>query len=270
MPSLKKSLKVVVVSTRPDWRGGEEQARLLLLGLRKHGHHCVALALSGSEFEHHLSEAGIETHSFAGHPNSIRSIWTIRKILAREQPDVLHFNDSHAVTSAGIASLGLRIPARIAARRVTFQLRSARKYRMFCDRIICVSQAVADVCRNGGIPIDRLNVVHDSADFESVASVSREEARQILSIPQDRQLLLCAASFTLEKGHQHLLDAIRQLADRFPNIHLALAGSGPLENELRHQADRHGISDLISFLGFREDLPILLRAADLFVLPINS
>jgi glycosyltransferase involved in cell wall biosynthesis len=188
----------------------------------------------------------------------------MRRLFRRQKPDVLHFNDSHAVTAGGIASWGLHVPARISSRRVTFDLRSARQYRLLCDRVICVSEAVARICEQSGVAAPRLNVVHDGVCPEPLARTARCDD---LPLPANRRVLLCVASLCPEKGHEHLLAAMPRILGHAPDVQLVLAGAGELAGALQRQAEQLGIAERVSFLGFRHDVRRILSAADLFVMP---
>ena len=80
-------------------------------------------------------------------------------------------------------------------------------------------------------------------------------------------LLLTVAKLTEHKGHAFLLDALPAVLARFPQAVLALAGDGPLLAALRAQVQRLRLADRVRFLGFRADVPDLLAAADLLVVP---
>jgi glycosyltransferase involved in cell wall biosynthesis len=187
--------------------------------------------------------------------------------LRRIRPDVLHYNDSHAMTAAGLASLGLAIPMRVAARRVDFALRSSRPYRWFCDRVICVSRAVGQVCRDGGLPDAMLRVVHDGVDPARAASGDRRRGRQSLGVADNETLVLCVAKLTDHKGHRFLLDALPEVVQKIPGLVVALAGDGELRESLEQQVQQQGLRQYVRFLGFRNDVYDLIQAADLFVLP---
>ena len=214
-----------------------------------------------------MTADGFETVAFAGGGRSPAALWHIRRALRRLRPDVLHYNDSHAMTAAGSAALGLHVPLRIAARRVDFPLRSPRPYRWFCDRVVCVSQAVRQVCRAGGLPEAMLRVVHDGVDPTRIRSGDRLRGRQSLALTNDQPLLLCVAKLTDHKGHRFLLEALPAVIQRLPKVVLALAGDGELHETLRRQAEQLGLLPHVRFLGFRHDVPDLIHAADLFVLP---
>jgi L-malate glycosyltransferase len=260
-------LTVALVSTQRRWHGGEEQARLLVAGLQQRGGRCVIIAQRDGDFLARIRAEGFETVAFAGGGRSPTGLWQIRRGLRRLRPDVLHYNDSHAMTAAGLAALGLGIPLRIAARRVDFPLRSPRPYRWFCDRVVCVSQAVRRVCREGGLPDEMLRVVHDGVDPARVAAGDRQRGRQSLGLGDDQTLLLTVAKLTDHKGHRFLLEALPAVIDRAPNVVVALAGDGELRDALERQAEQLGVRSHVRFLGFRNDVYDLIHAADVFVLP---
>jgi glycosyltransferase involved in cell wall biosynthesis len=261
------STKVVLASTRPNWYGGEEQLRLLALGLRSRGHEVRIMARRGGIFAERAKADGFAVFEFSGHALSPAALWNIRRDVRRFGPHVLHYNDSHALTGVGLAVAGLPIPARIAARRVDFPLHCARQYRWFADRVVCVSRAVAGVCRDGGIPAAMLRVVHDGVDPARARSGDRWRGRQSLALADDDILLLTVAKLTDHKGHRFLLDALPAVIRQFPRLTLALAGDGELRETLQQQAEGLGLLPHVRFLGYRNDVPDLIHAADAFVLP---
>lgn len=265
-----KHLQVALVSTERGWGGGEEQARLLALGLRSRGHNCVVFARDDGLFARRMTDEGLEVVRFRGKGRSLASLWKIRQHLRRIRPDVLHCNDSHALTSAGLAALGPRIPARIASRRVVFPPRSALHYRWFADRVVCVSEAVAEICRKRGIPADLLQVVHDGVDPSRANGGDRLRGRKVLDVGDDQTLVLTVAKLTDCKGHTYLLNAAPAVLREHPEVIFAFAGDGELLEPLQEETRRLGIESRVRFLGFRQDVPDLLHAADLFVLPSHT
>ena len=69
------------------------------------------------------------------------------------------------------------------------------------------------------------------------------------------------------KNHAFLLDVFAQLKREFPDAVLLCAGRGELEGELRERTRGMGLADSVRFLGVVDDVPRILRAADLFVFP---
>jgi glycosyltransferase involved in cell wall biosynthesis len=260
-------MRIAHISTQRGWGGGEQQASLLVQGLARRGHQPLVLARFDGEFGRRMAAAGMTCVPIAGGGRSLWAMWQIRRQLSLWRPDVVHFHDPHALSGAGLACLRLTIPVRVAARKVSFPIRAGWRYSRFADRVVCVSQAVADCCLAGGIAADRLRVVYDGVDPARAQSGDRERGRASVGISPSEKLLLAVGSLTETKGHRYLLSALPAILRTHPNVRLALAGDGPLRASLERQADELGLGHLVKFLGYRQDVPDLVQAADLFVLP---
>jgi glycosyltransferase involved in cell wall biosynthesis len=253
-----------------------------------------------------MADEGFEVFRFSGNGRNPAAFWQIRTRLRRVRPDVLHYNDSHAVTAAGLASVGLGIGARVAARHLCFPIRWPFRYRAFCDRLVCVSHAAAQACRESGIPPRMIRVVYGGIDIgprqqgdlargraalglleachyltaagkESSdtgnripAAVKQCHTPSALGTPDGPPALLTVAQLVPCKGHVYLFEAMKSVVQQRPQIQLALAGDGPLRASLETLARDLGIDSHVRFLGHRPDVPDLLAAADLFVLPSLS
>ena len=80
-------------------------------------------------------------------------------------------------------------------------------------------------------------------------------------------MVVTTARLTPQKDHATLIDALPAVLARHPACRIWLIGTGPLEDRLKQQAHARGVADAVSFMGHRADVPDLLAAADLFVLP---
>ena len=260
-------LKIAIVSTQRKWYGGEEEVYLLAQGLRRCGHQVHILARRAGELAGRMKAEGFAVGEFAGNGRNPLAVWQIRRQLRRLRPDVLQYNDSHALTAAGLASWDLNVPVRVAMRHVSLPIRSPWRFRAFSDRVICVSHAVADVCRDAGLAAEMLRVVFAVTDPEKVRAGNRRQGRVAASVADDQPMVLVVASLNEHKGHAFLFDALPAVFDRYPTAAVVLAGNGPQRQSLQIQAKRLGIDERVRFLGYRRDVPDLIQAADLLVLP---
>jgi glycosyltransferase involved in cell wall biosynthesis len=89
--------------------------------------------------------------------------------------------------------------------------------------------------------------------------------QQELGLGPDVKFLLMLAEFTPRKRHNDALQALAKL--KHPNIHLILAGDGPLKDHILKSSEHLGLKSQIHFLGFRSDVLSLIRAADAVILP---
>lgn len=96
-------------------------------------------------------------------------------------------------------------------------------------------------------------------------SVAALQVQQELNLPADARLVLMIAEFNPGKRHEDAFKALAHLND--PSVHLLLAGIGPLLADMQALAARLGLKRQIHFLGYRSDVPELLSAAEVLLLP---
>ena len=104
-------------------------------------------------------------------------------------------------------------------------------------------------------------------EYRAVVSITKSSIRQSLNWPHDIKVLLHAGRHTEQKNLFFLLDIFAELLSREKNLLFVLAGSGPLTPDLQARAEALGLMEKVHFLGIRDDVPRLMRAADLFILP---
>ncbi|MBS1226793.1 MAG: glycosyltransferase [Proteobacteria bacterium] len=137
--------------------------------------------------------------------------------------------------------------------------------------LLAVSDAVRDDIRKR-LPRwapDRIETLHNRLDVEAVRReiVAREQARQILNIPQEALVIANVGRLHPDKDQATLIAAFaRALPCLPPTTLLVIAGSGPLAAELRKLAEQLELDDRIHFLGQIPQARRLFSAFDLFVL----
>lgn len=261
-----RPLRVVIASTEKGWRGGEQQAAILARGLRDAGLDCQLVARHGSPFHERMWDEGFEGITVRGRGKSPRQWLAARRWLKERPADVCFWNDPHAMTSLGSAMVGLSA-GRLAARRTSFRLKSPLPYRLFADRIVCVSQSVAEQCIADGIPPTMTAVVYDGVP--PVPRMDRGTAKFQLALQPDECVVTCVAALTEEKNHTTLIDAwqnVPRTINGRPTT-LLFAGDGSCRDALQQQIRQSGQTDRVRLLGHRDDIPRILSASDLFVMP---
>lgn len=134
------------------------------------------------------------------------------------------------------------------------------------DRLICVSAGVRDSFLASGIPARKMSVVRNGIQ-PLPPSGSAEDARKRLDVGTRTKLVLTIGRLIDVKGHHYLLDAMPTVVDRHQDVRFLWVGGGPLEQELRDRVRTLGLDDHVHIAGQRNDIPDLMAAADLLVLP---
>jgi L-malate glycosyltransferase len=129
------------------------------------------------------------------------------------------------------------------------------------DRYACLSQQVRREVESQGFDPRRCVFVRNGVDL---ATFSPEGARAELG---PGRWIVFIGRHDSQKRIDVLLRAFARIAPRLPDARLACAGKGPDEADLRELARELGVAERVRFLGERRDMPALLRAASVFVLP---
>jgi len=253
-------LRVLHVDTEAGFRGGQRQVLLLCGGLRERGVEATLLAREGGELARAAAAQGIAvTCVRQGVPWDPRPVRRLRWLLRRTPVDLVHAHASHAHGAAVAALATIPAPARpplVVSRRVDFPLHGplARriKYGPLVRRFLAVSRAVAGVLEEGGVPPDRVRVVHSGVPPLPPPDRGRDEVRRALGVAPDRPLLLTTAALVDHKDHA---TAIRAVARCRAHVRLVIAGEGPLRAAL----DR---PDRVAGLSLIATTPRFVQAAD--------
>lgn len=143
-----------------------------------------------------------------------------------------------------------------------------------CDRFIVLSKAFGNILHQQyQIPWDKIYVIPGGVNIHRFQpNLSQHEARQKLSWPENRQILFTSRRLVNRMGIDKLLQAIAIIKPKVPDVWLAIAGRGHVQNLLQQQAKELGLEDTVNFLGFipDEQLPIAYQAADLTVMPSQA
>lgn len=258
------TLSVVHVASGREWRGGQRQVWLLAEGLARLGVDQVVVTGGKSELARRLQAGGVRVRSASWSIGiDPRVVWPILREL-HHRSAVLHAHDAHALALAGICSSLTKAPL-IVTRRVDFHLRSRRFWKR-ADRVIAISQAVADVLVSDGIQQDRITVIHSGISLDSLRQTVRLGIRERLGIPPGVRVAANVAALVPHKDHVTLINAAKMLETRFPNLHWVVAGQGELKEQLEAQIERLGLTQRVHLMGHLDQPERLTADADLFVM----
>jgi glycosyltransferase involved in cell wall biosynthesis len=221
-----------------------------------------------------LEAAGVETH-FLGAEGARHLPAVVRgltKLLKRQRADVLqsflfhaNFVGRWAAWRAGVRHVFSGV--RVAERGVGWHLWLDRATSRLVDRYVCVSQAVADFTRARlRLPDERVIVIPNGIDVERFASAGPADLTS-LGLPTGSRAVTYIGRLESQKGVAELIEHSCWWLARRPEHDLVIVGAGPLQPLLKSLAARSGVASRVHFAGWRADVPEILKASDLLVLP---
>ena len=267
------SIGLLLVVDSLEVGGAERQVVDLALALQRSGHGVtVACSIAGS-LSGALEEAGIPLRPLldrlAKRRLSPAYAWRLRRLLRREQFDLVHAHIYASIVAAAIATLDTDVPLVISEHtEATWQTWRARwvsrwVYRRV-ERIIAVSTPIRRRLS------ERDHVHPDLITIVPNAVASAPEPPPDSPLPAElrgRPLVGVIARLQPEKGVANFLKAAARVAPLFPEAHFVIAGDGPLRQKLVALAEDLGLGDRIRFFGFRSDASALMKSLDVLVVP---
>lgn len=258
-------MRVLHVDTERGWRGGERQVFWLARELARRGHECVVAARAGEPMAVRAAAVGVEVVDCrpATEFDPIAA-WRLRREVVARRIDVVHAHAAHAVALGAMATMGTGARL-VVARRVDFPLRVNAGTRWKYGRaavIVAVSNAVADVLANGGVPRERIAVVPDGVDLTRVVEPAPPAVLAECGVRADGPLVVQVAQLVAHKDPANFVRAMAYANRAMPKVQALLVGDGPLRREVAAEIKRLGLEGVVHMAGYRTDADSLLAAAN--------
>ncbi|MBM3247924.1 MAG: glycosyltransferase [Candidatus Omnitrophica bacterium] len=257
--------------------GVEELFRIIVTGLdRKKYNVYVCCIEEGGQTAKELIEAGIKVDILGMKSyHNLFNILRLKKYIKERKIDIIHSHMYFSNTFARIAAILARTPILISTAYSSYYEFKKRNILMahflskFTDRIIAVSNSIKEfTVKQQKISADKFTVIHDCASTEKFSKdIDSFLVKRGLGIDSDYSVVGCVARLNIVKGHSYLIQAAAEVLKIDPKVKFLLVGDGPLKDELQELSAHLGIKDNIIFTGSRREIPEMVSAMDIFVLP---
>lgn len=264
----------LLVDLETEWRGGQNQALLMLKGLHQRGHTAELVASRGSALGQRSAACGVPVHYVSAGLGGWLAARKIRELLRSGRYELVQANEAHAVTAAWLALRQQHPKDRrplVISRRVGYPIGKnplAQMRYQSAAKIVANSRWVAERTVEYGVPREKVAVVHEGTEIPPRFTADQKQAaRERWGLASGAALLGCVGVFLPDKGQEWLIRALRELREEFPHAKLLLAGDGPGRGKLENLARRLNLSEAIIFAGFVTDVESVYAALDVFLLP---
>lgn len=206
---------------------------------------------------------------------NIALIWRIAGIMRKKKPDILHASLFYANYFGRMAALFSRPGSIVTEERSMYT--EKRFYHILIDRMLSAVTDSIIVCSNAVLEFtaiqeriskDKFRLIYNSVDSDAFnINDTRESVRGENGFSKDDFIIGTIGSLIPKKGHEFLVEAVARIQASTPNLKLMLVGDGSARGELEELVRSRGLNSRTVFLGWRSDIPRLMKSMDVFVLP---
>ena len=282
--------KILFLSHSPRWGGAEKCLYLLLKALPRHQFDPLVLVPDDGALRESISALGIETR-VQPVPLWVRPAadrWTdtgfsegiapIVKLIEQEHIDVV-FSNTSVIVGGALAARICGIPH---IWHVLEMLSSDPVLRpvlalpdfyslmgILSDRVIAASDSVRSELEQHKTSAN-VEVIHSVVEEAEENSLDRRK-ENVFGVSEDTFVVSFVGELSERKGVEDLVGCIPRVLARNPDVRFMIAGrDAGRAPEVRDQIVQLGIENSVQMLGFRDDIPNIMAATDVFVLPTRS
>lgn len=258
-----------VLHTEASVGFGGQEIRILqeARGLVDRGWNARIVGQPGSPLLREAAAAAIpHTALRMRHAADLRAFLALRRLIRDHAVDVVHTHSSIDSWLATLAARSLR-RAVVRSRHVSIPVkrRGAFVYRL-ADRVITSGDAIARVLGAAGVAAGKIVSIPAGIDvhrFHPGVSGTRVRSELGLAGP----LVGLVANLRSSKGHRVFIDAAAEVLRALPEARFVIVGDGVAREPIRRHIEARGLTNAVVMTGFRRDVPEVMAALDVLVLP---
>ncbi len=252
------------------WGGQEHRVLAELIGFQKRGCPVWLVASTNSIIYQRAQEAGVPVVPIDYSRRWL--LWNIIKFtrwLRENRIEVLNPHSSRDGWIFGIAGRLARVPLIIRTRHIDVnypnRFLSRLAYCKFADHILTTSGKIAAHFQKiFHLPESRISTMSTGIDLERF---SPDGPKADLGLPPGGPVVGMVSVLRSWKGHSVFLAAARQLKDAGVPARFVIVGEGGIRPAIEAEIAKLGLANEVTLTGHREDVPEILRALDVLVIP---
>lgn len=274
-------LRIAIVCFSPSWGGLELMLTKLAHALSNRGHRVTLVSPHDSGIARECQRRGL-LH-FPVQPRlkylDLFAASTLSALLRSENIDTLIAGQSGDLSTCLLARHKYPAARLVFLQQMYFGHRKKDLFHRWVygnvDLWITLTDAMKlSVLHNTVVQQDRVHTISFGVDVDEFnpATIDKRRARILFNLPQDRFIAAVVGRYDKGKGQEFLIEAAPHILRQHPNTHFLFVGQethgehGYLDT-LRHMIAARSLNDACQFLPFTQEMPRLLAAIDVLVLP---
>ena len=265
-------MKILQVITSLSTGGAEKLISEIAPMLRDRGHEVDVCAFDGAEtaFKQNLIDKGIKVYSFGKHCNVYNPLFIIKLTKLMKNYDIVHTHNTAPQLFAAIGSVLCSVVLCTTEHNTSNRRRDLKWYApidkwMYARyrKIICISDQAEENLKNY-LGNDKFNIctIYNGIDVERFAQA--QPCAALVKDKGNKKAVVMVAGFRYQKDQDTLIKAMNLLPK--DDYELWLVGDGERKEALKNVVKGLTMEDRVKFLGLRNDIPNILKAADVVVM----
>jgi len=255
------------------WGGQEHRVLMELQGFKDRGSSVTLLAPKQSEIYKRSSSLGLAVKplevSKALYPVSA---WRLCAWLRSKRIKIVNTHSSRDGYLVGVAARLAKVPLLIRSRHIDVSYPnpfiSRHAFTTFADHVLTTSDKIAKgLCGEFGLNPDCITTVPTGIDLNRFCPKGDIADLRIVSGKKSTLVIGMISVLRSWKGHSVFIDALKHVQGYGINLQALIVGEGPQRGNIEKRINGSGQSDVIKLIGHREDIPQILRALDILVIP---
>jgi len=288
----RKPLNILQISSTRKRGGSGASAMTLVKKLHERGHNVIYVCRETSLGYRALVNKGVKIvtsidmksrfkPTIAFIKSYRRDIQCLKNIIRSEKIDIIHMHSSPEGWRGTLAVMNMKKrPGIVRTRHIVVPVKRNTAnlwlFNRMTDAVITVSETIRqNYFDRGDYNKDKIITIYDGVDIErfNPSKYDRMKVRKELGIEDNTPLIAVIARIARVKGHKYMIEAMKNILEKFPDAVLVIAGqkgrkqNAGLFEQFVSKTIKMGLKKNIRFLDFRKDIPEILAASDVFVLP---
>lgn len=268
--------------------GAGEHVLLLSKGLDKSQFEVTVAFSPGMPLDQAFYDAGLRVipipmRRSGGMVTSLKGFASLLALIRRERFDIVH---THTSVAGALGRVGAKLVGgpivihMVHAYAAHDYVPSLKRWiflqiERFLDTITDYYVAGSEAIRTKGIERrimspNRIRCIYYALDlvrFDAYASTDERKLREELGILGDDAIIGVIGRLEQQKGIECFLDAAARITHKRAAVRFLIVGDGPLRAFLEHKTRSLGLGKKVHFLGWRKDIPRVMKALDVLVVP---
>ena len=274
-----KKIKVLECIRQGQVGGGESHVVDLVTTLNKDLYEPIVLSFTDGQMVRTLKEAGIKTYVIHTERGFDFGVWKqVVELMKNEKIDLLHAHGTRAFSNTFWAANKLNIPIVYTVHGWSFhqdQKPVIRHIREYIEKLL-ISNANTTITvsySNQKDGVDRFNMPRSTVIYYGINldrfNPNKEffDIRKEWGVPEEKTLVGFLVRMTIQKDPLTMVKAIKKVMDETPDVLFLMIGEGELKDSTLELANELGVMPNIIFKDFRQDVPEILNAIDIYCLP---